>query len=61
MRTKKISLLLALVLVISAIALPLTAYAAGDKDTTPPELAASLDGGTPVSYTHLTLPTNSLV
>ena len=46
MRTKKISLLLALVLVISAIALPLTAYAAGDKDTTPPELAASLDGGT---------------
>ena len=46
MRTKKISLLLALVLVISAIALPLTAYATGDKDTTPPELAASLDGGT---------------
>lgn len=46
MRTKKNSLLLALVLVISAIALPLTAYAAGDKDTTPPELAASLDGGT---------------
>ena len=46
MRTKKISLLLALVLVISAIALPLTAYATGNKDTTPPELAASLDGGT---------------
>ena len=46
MRTKKISLLLALVLVISAIALPLTAYAAGDKDTTPPELTVSLDGGT---------------
>lgn len=46
MRTNKISLLLALVLVISAIALPLTAYAAGDKDTTPPELAASLDGDT---------------
>ena len=46
MRTKKISLLLALVLVISAIALPLTAYAAGDKDTTPPELAVSLDGDT---------------
>ena len=46
MRTKKISLLLALVLVISAIALPLTAYAAGDKDTTPPKLAASLDGDT---------------
>ncbi|MEI3132710.1 MAG: hypothetical protein V8S75_00885 [[Ruminococcus] torques] len=46
MRIKKISLLLALVLVISAIALPLTAYAAGGKDTTPPELTASLDGGT---------------
>ena len=46
MRTKKISLLLALMLIISAIALPLTAYAAGDKDTTPPELAASLDGDT---------------
>ena len=46
MRTNKISLLLALVLVISAIALPLTAYAAGAKDTTPPELAASLDGDT---------------
>ena len=46
MRTKKISLLLALVLVISAISLPLTAYAAGEKDTTPPELTASLDGGT---------------
>ncbi len=46
MRTKNISLLLALVLVISAIALPLTAYATGNKDTTPPELAASLDGGT---------------
>ena len=46
MRTKKISLLLALMLVISAIALPLTAYAAGDKDTTPPELTASLDGDT---------------
>ena len=44
MRTKKISLLLALVLIISAIALPLTAYAAGDKDTTPPKLTASLDG-----------------
>jgi len=33
-------------LVISAISLPLTAYAAGDKDITPPELAVSLDGGT---------------
>lgn len=46
MRTKKISLLLALMLVISAIALPLTVYAAGDKDTTPPKLTASLDGDT---------------
>lgn len=46
MRTKKISLLLALMLIISAIALPLTAYAAGDKDTTPPKLTAFLDGDT---------------
>ena len=46
MRTKKISLLLALMLTISAIALPLTAYAAGDKDTTPPKIAASLNGDT---------------
>lgn len=46
MRTKKISLLLALMLTIGAISLPLTAYAAGDKDTTPPKLTASLDDGT---------------
>ena len=46
MRTKKISLLLTLMLVISAIALPLTAFAAGDKDTTPPTLTAALDGET---------------
>ncbi len=46
MRTKKISLLLALMLIISAISLPLTVYAAGDKDTTPPKLTASLDGDT---------------
>ena len=46
MRTKKISLLLALMLVISAISFPLTAYAAGDKDTTPPTLTAALDGET---------------
>ena len=46
MRTKKISLLLALMLAVSAIAFPLTAYAAGDKDTTPPEITASLDGDT---------------
>lgn len=46
MRTKKFSLLLALMLVIGAISFPLTAYAAGDKDTMPPELSASLEGGT---------------
>lgn len=46
MRTKKISLLLVLMLAVSAIAFPLTAYAVGDKDTTPPELTASLDGDT---------------
>lgn len=46
MRTKRITMLLALVLCISAFALPLTAYAAGGKDTTPPRLTASLDGDT---------------
>ncbi len=46
MRTNKITLFLALMATIGAMAFPLTAYAAGDKDTTPPELAASLDGGT---------------
>lgn len=46
MRTKKLSMLLALMLTIGAIALPLTAYAAGDKDATPPQVAASLEGGT---------------
>ena len=46
MRTNKITLFLALMVTIGAMAFPLTAYAAEDKDTTPPELAASLDGGT---------------
>lgn len=46
MRIKKISLLLALMLTISAITLPLTAYAAGDKDTTPPKLTAALEDDT---------------
>ena len=46
MRIKKLSLFLALMLAIGATVLPLTAYAAGGKDTTPPELTASLDGGT---------------
>ena len=46
MRTNKITLFLALMVTIGAMAFPLTAYAAGDKDITPPELAASLDGGT---------------
>ena len=44
MKTNKITLFLALMVTIGAMAFPLTAYAAGDKDTTPPELAASLDG-----------------
>lgn len=46
MRIKKLSLFLALMLTIGATVLPLTAYAAGGKDTTPPKLTASLDGGT---------------
>lgn len=46
MRIKRLSLFLALILAIGATVLPLTAYAAGGKDTTPPKLTASLDGGT---------------
>lgn len=45
MRTKITTLLLALVLCMSAFALPLTAYAAGASDTTPPTLTVKLDGG----------------
>ena len=43
MRTKRISLLVALVFLIGAMTLPMTAFAAGDKDTTPPTLTAVLD------------------
>lgn len=45
MRTKTISLLVALILVVSAFSLPITAYAAGGRDTTPPKLTATLEGG----------------
>lgn len=45
MRTKTLSLLMALMLVVSAFALPVTAYAAGGNDTTPPKLTATLDAG----------------
>ena len=44
MRTKRISLLVALVFLIGAMTLPMTAFAAGGKDTTPPTLTAVLDG-----------------
>ena len=43
MRTKRISLLVALLFLISAMTLPMTAFAAGGKDTTPPTLTAVLD------------------
>lgn len=46
MRTKRISFLVALVFLISAMALPMTAFAAGGRDTTPPTLTAALDGET---------------
>lgn len=46
MRTKRISLLVALVFLIGAMTLPVTAFAAGGKDTTPPTLTAVLDGET---------------
>lgn len=45
MRIKRITWLLALVLCISAFAMPMTAFAAG-SDTTPPTLKATLDGDT---------------
>ena len=46
MRTKRISLLVALVFLIGAMTLPMTAFAAGGKDTTPPTLTAVLNGET---------------
>ena len=46
MRIKRISFLMALEFLISAMSLPLTAFAAGSKDTTPPTLTAVLDGET---------------
>lgn len=45
MRIKRLFKALALVLVISAFALPTTAFAAGGKDTAPPSLDASLTDG----------------
>ena len=44
MRLKKLSLLLALTLLVSVSALPVTAHAGGSKDTTPPTLTASMEG-----------------
>ena len=44
MRLKKLSLLLALTLLVSVSTLPVTAHAGGSKDTTPPTLTASLEG-----------------
>lgn len=46
MRIRKSSLLAALMVSIGAFALPLTAYAGGETDTSPPVLSASLDGST---------------
>lgn len=46
MRTKRIFLLAALAFLIGAMTLPVTAFAAGGKDTTPPTLTAVLDGET---------------
>lgn len=44
MKSKKITMPLAVLLFVSALALPLRAYAGG-ADTTPPKLEASLEGG----------------
>lgn len=46
MKNKTIAFLSALVLCISAFALPITAFAASSDDTTPPTLTAKLDGET---------------
>lgn len=46
MRLKKLSLVMALTLMVSAILLPITAYAGGAEDTTPPTLTTSLKGDT---------------
>ena len=46
MRTKTITFLLALMLCVGAFALPMTAYAAGGSDTTPPILSAVLEDET---------------
>lgn len=52
MRTKSLSFLMAFILIVSAFVLPVTAYAAGGSDTTPPELTATLtDGKLSVSAT----------
>ena len=52
MKTKAISFLAMLLLLMSVFALPLTAYAAGGNDTTPPKLTATLaDGKLSVSAT----------
>ena len=44
MRLKKLSLLLALTLLVSVSALPVTAHAGGSQDTTTPKLTASMEG-----------------
>lgn len=46
MRTKRIFSLAACLFLISTMTLPMTAFAAGGKDTTPPALTAVLDGET---------------
>ena len=46
MRTKGWMKFLALVVSIGAFSFPMTAFAAGDKDTTPPELTAVLEDET---------------
>ena len=46
MKKKRFGFLMALMLCVSVIALPTTALAASDADTTPPTLTATLDGDT---------------
>ncbi|MDL2327834.1 bacteriocin, partial [Ruminococcaceae bacterium OttesenSCG-928-A11] len=46
MKNKALRSLMALVLCMGAFLMPMTAFAASDKDTTPPTIKATLDSGT---------------
>ena len=53
MRLKKLSLLLALTLLVSVSALPVTAHAGGSKDTTPAQIVAVYDNTEKKVFTQM--------